>query len=139
MNSVAADLNTCDSEPIHIPGHIQPHGVLVATTPGGRRISHISENAAVSLGCPPEALLGADLAELVGPAAFAAMEQTLRDESYAPSNVMKLALPFPNQPQRKVLVNRCENRIIVEFEDAALHDEAGAAMSRTQSIIASMR
>jgi diguanylate cyclase (GGDEF)-like protein/PAS domain S-box-containing protein len=139
MNPGPANLTTCESEPIHVPGHIQPHGVLIATTPGGKHISHISQNAADLLGSPPEGLLGSDLAQLVGPAAFAAMEQTLRDESYAPSNVLNLVLPFPVWPRQKVLVHRSQERTIVEFEHAGLHDEAAAAMSRTQSIIASMR
>ncbi len=28
-----ADLTTCDLEPIHIPGSVQPHGMLFALSP----------------------------------------------------------------------------------------------------------
>lgn len=55
---VAVDLSTCDREPIHIPGAIQPHGVLLAFDTTGLRIQ--SANAA-SLG--PLPALGAPLAD----------------------------------------------------------------------------
>ena len=39
------DLDNCHQEPIHVPGHIQPHGVLVAFDRQGL-LTHASENAA---------------------------------------------------------------------------------------------
>jgi chemotaxis family two-component system sensor kinase Cph1 len=35
VSAAPLDLATCDREPIHIPGAIQPHGVLIAPAPGG--------------------------------------------------------------------------------------------------------
>jgi two-component system, chemotaxis family, sensor kinase Cph1 len=40
------DLSSCDREPIHIPGSIQPHGVLVALEATDRTIVHVSTNSA---------------------------------------------------------------------------------------------
>src|SRR5688500_3384732 len=59
------DLAACDHEPIHIPGSIQPHGVLLAVAGGGEVVA-ASDNAAQlwpqALGRPLGELLGADLA-----------------------------------------------------------------------------
>lgn len=45
----AVDLSTCDREPIHIPGMIQPHGVLLAIDAAGA-LRMWSDNAAERLG-----------------------------------------------------------------------------------------
>jgi diguanylate cyclase (GGDEF)-like protein len=135
----ASDHAVCDCEPIHAPGTIQPHGVLIATRKGERRISHVSENLATSLGVPAASVIGMDLDAFVGPAAFAAMQSALEDSSYPLSNVLKLALPVPIRPKRKVLVHRHAERMIVELEDAPLRDEAGVAVSKAQNIVAGLR
>lgn len=57
--------DSCASEPIHIPGSIQPHGFLLVLdrTHGG--ILQASESVRRHLGVPPAALLGQELAGLV--------------------------------------------------------------------------
>ncbi|MET3960907.1 chemotaxis family two-component system sensor kinase Cph1 [Marmoricola sp. OAE513] len=62
---VATDLSNCDAEPIHIPGAIQPHGVLIAVDRTGRVVS-VSANTDELLGTEVERALGADLDDLVG-------------------------------------------------------------------------
>lgn len=68
----ALDLSECEREPIHLLGHIQPHGCLLALgadDPGGR-ITHISANSRTVLGAAPDSLLGRDPdAVLDGPVA----------------------------------------------------------------------
>ena len=44
------DLTTCEREPIHIPGSIQPHGTLLVARPRDGRILQAAANAAVYLG-----------------------------------------------------------------------------------------
>lgn len=57
--SVAVD---CAQEPIHIPGTIQPHGLLLACTLPDWNIAHVSANVATFLaGADPQALLGRPL------------------------------------------------------------------------------
>ncbi|GHC71955.1 bacteriophytochrome [Pseudorhodoferax aquiterrae] len=57
MNTPAEPLglSNCDQEPIHIPGRIQSHGVLLAFGADGR-LSHRSTNAADMLGAAAPAL-----------------------------------------------------------------------------------
>lgn len=54
------DLNSCDTEPIHIPGQVQPYGFLLVLTREFEIIS-ASENAGEFLGIPQERLVGATL------------------------------------------------------------------------------
>ena len=42
----AGDLSTCDREPIHIPGSIQPHGVLLSLDESSLAVLQASENVA---------------------------------------------------------------------------------------------
>ncbi len=67
------DVSTCDVEPIHIPGAIQPHGVLVALAPETLEILQVSANSADFFGVAPGAVLHRPLAALLGPAAEAAL------------------------------------------------------------------
>ena len=66
---IGADVRACDLEPIHIPGAIQPHGVLIALEPRSRTVLQVSANCAAYFGVIPELALGGSLEALVGPAA----------------------------------------------------------------------
>ncbi|GAB4049896.1 ATP-binding protein [Spirosoma litoris] len=58
MNSLPVDLTNCEREPIHILGHIQSHGYLVAIQPDTYTIVHVSDNIAELVGIAPTQLLG---------------------------------------------------------------------------------
>jgi light-regulated signal transduction histidine kinase (bacteriophytochrome) len=59
------DLSNCDREPIHIPGSIQPHAVLVVLEEPELYIRQISTNCLEKLGRPAGDLLGRPLSEVV--------------------------------------------------------------------------
>ncbi len=59
--TAAIDLDACASEPIHIPGAIQPYGCLLAFDPGSRVVLQASANAGMFLGVDLAALLGSPL------------------------------------------------------------------------------
>src|SRR4051812_42377177 len=63
--------DACEGEPIHIPGAIQPHGVLLSADPENWTIAQVSANSATLLGQPPEALAGQPLSHLLDPHAMA--------------------------------------------------------------------
>jgi light-regulated signal transduction histidine kinase (bacteriophytochrome) len=80
-----ADLTTCDREPIHIPGSIQPHGVLLVINRESRVVEQVAGDTLRLLGRSTydildqstDALLDADArdfvrAQLIAPAAFVA-------------------------------------------------------------------
>lgn len=60
------DLNNCDKEPIHIPGTIQPHGMLLSFDQNGV-INRASANTMNFFNISPEALLGKDITTIVAP------------------------------------------------------------------------
>ena len=60
------DLDNCAREPIHIPGSIQPRGVLLVAEEPGLTVTQVSANVAELLGPAPDEVLGAPLARAVG-------------------------------------------------------------------------
>lgn len=48
--SAPIDLAQCENEPIHIPGSIQPHGILLGVRESDRQVVVASENASALLG-----------------------------------------------------------------------------------------
>lgn len=60
------DLTSCDREPIHVPGRVQPHGVLLVLAEPDLRIMQASTSTAQYLGRATESLLGQPLAALLG-------------------------------------------------------------------------
>ena len=59
-----ADLTNCERELIHLPGSIQPHGVLLVLDASAQRIRQASTTTARFLGTEPGKLLGQELAAL---------------------------------------------------------------------------
>lgn len=62
----AADLGSCEREPIHVPGSIQPHGVLLVVQESDLTVVQASDNVAALLGRPVGALLGRSVQALLG-------------------------------------------------------------------------
>ena len=58
------DLTNCDREPIHIPGAVQPHGVLLVLD-ADRRLVQASRSIAEHLGVSPFAAVGKTLHDLI--------------------------------------------------------------------------
>jgi light-regulated signal transduction histidine kinase (bacteriophytochrome) len=56
-----ADLTTCDREPIHVPGSIQPHGVLFVVDRVGFLIEQVAGDTRMLLGVEQDRLLGLPL------------------------------------------------------------------------------
>lgn len=69
------DLNSCDREPIHIIGHVQPYGALVAADRSTLLISHVSANIDSYTGVAAADLLGTSVSDLFG---HDAIEELLR-------------------------------------------------------------
>ncbi|MBS0335148.1 MAG: GAF domain-containing protein [Proteobacteria bacterium] len=65
-SAVLTDLDTCAREPIHIPGAIQPHGVMLVCDRDTLEISHGAGDVATTLGAP--AWIGHALGEVLGDA-----------------------------------------------------------------------
>jgi light-regulated signal transduction histidine kinase (bacteriophytochrome) len=88
-----SDLSTCDREPIHIPGFIQPQGALITITPDNFRVIQASANLADILGLSAEYALGRSLHEVLGNAARLAIEAFVSCKVYVPHNILTIAGP----------------------------------------------
>ena len=64
----ALDLTSCDREPIHVPGAIQPHGVLLALSEPPLTVAQVSENVGAVLGLGVDEVLGQPLSAVLGAA-----------------------------------------------------------------------
>jgi light-regulated signal transduction histidine kinase (bacteriophytochrome) len=78
MNAREVDLTLCDREPIHIPGSIQPHGVMLVVDADSMRVTHAAGAVEARLGRAD--WLGASLADLLGETADADARRTTRGE-----------------------------------------------------------
>lgn len=58
------DLTTCDREPIHVPGSIQPHGVLLVIDRHSQVVVQYAGNTRLLLGIEPGHTLGCSLPDL---------------------------------------------------------------------------
>ena len=65
------DLENCESEPIHIPGSIQPHGLLLGVSLPEHQVLYCSANSATYLGLKPAQILDRPLSDILGAAAYA--------------------------------------------------------------------
>ncbi|UQA56680.1 ATP-binding protein [Polyangium aurulentum] len=117
------DLSACEREPIHIPGSVQPHGVLVSLLEPELRIVQASESTAAWLdvdaralvGTPVKALLDADSAAWLG---RAVRRPSLR--AVTPAQIKVAGRPF------ETVLHRSEGLVVLELEQA-LHDEEQAS------------
>jgi chemotaxis family two-component system sensor kinase Cph1 len=127
-------MSTCESEPIHIPGAIQPHGALVAVTvsaAGELEVVVASDNLLALLGTSAQDAIGRHLAEVVGLQVTASVCDVLLGEM--PHEPVALVLDEVPEgalahQQVDVRVHRSGDRVVVEIEELV---RGGAARRRT--------
>lgn len=117
------DLVTCDQEPIHVIGAIQPGGVLLALDESAGRIAFVSANVEAVLGWQPASLFGQPLAVLLGEAASEAL--LAQDLTPLLPELLRPLFLSVLQPDGSVggefecFAHRHDGRLILEFVPAA--------------------
>nr|6BAP_A Chain A, Photoreceptor-histidine kinase BphP [Stigmatella aurantiaca DW4/3-1]6BAP_B Chain B, Photoreceptor-histidine kinase BphP [Stigmatella aurantiaca DW4/3-1]6BAP_C Chain C, Photoreceptor-histidine kinase BphP [Stigmatella aurantiaca DW4/3-1]6BAY_A Chain A, Photoreceptor-histidine kinase BphP [Stigmatella aurantiaca DW4/3-1]6BAY_B Chain B, Photoreceptor-histidine kinase BphP [Stigmatella aurantiaca DW4/3-1]6BAY_C Chain C, Photoreceptor-histidine kinase BphP [Stigmatella aurantiaca DW4/3- len=118
------DLTNCDREPIHIPGAIQPHGVLLVLSEPGLVLTHASENAPAVLGNSAEQLLGAPLGHFIEPSVREPLEADLRSARLKQLNPLKVVWRVDGVDRFfDGIAHRHQGRLILELEPSS-HREA---------------
>lgn len=113
------DLTNCDREPIHVPGRIQPHGVLLAIAEPELRIVQASANTAQHFGLAPEALLDQPLAQLLGDEYIDYLRNTLAIEQLDQNPLYIWTAQINGSEQRfDGLIHRHQGVLILELEPA---------------------
>lgn len=134
----AVDLTNCDREPIHIPGSVQSHGVLLVCGGSDRRIEHASANTQSMLGEAPERLLGKSLATVIGPAATVALMNALEiTQDSISARIFRLDLANGKRVHANVVSQA--GRVIVELEPVADHDEVVTPLQLVAVLLSRMQ
>ncbi|MCC7084107.1 MAG: response regulator [Pirellulales bacterium] len=113
------DLTTCDSEPIHIPGAIQPHGFLIAFDSDGRSITHVSANVEQLLNLAPADLLGQCFEDLLQNACISEADTGQFADVQDGRPTYQSTWQFKGSGSMwDAIAHRHSGRIFVEFEPA---------------------
>ncbi len=110
-------LSTCKDEPIHIPGSIQPHGLLFVVSLTDWRITQISDNTESLIGRMPQELLGQPLNEILKDDYIAAIAECL-ERNFEHINPLLLSIETSDEEKRfnGIVHSIDESSIILEFE-----------------------
>jgi two-component system, chemotaxis family, sensor kinase Cph1 len=110
------DLTNCDREPIHIPGLIQPHGVLLVLEDPGLDIIQVSANTQAVIGYAPDELLGQPLSRLLNPAHMQTIQRCLI-EDFESTNPLNLSIAGPGQMlEFDGIIHRWDGVVMLELE-----------------------
>jgi chemotaxis family two-component system sensor kinase Cph1 len=125
--SSSLDLTNCDREPIHIPGSIQPHGILLALDPVELTTLQAAGNTEAILGRNPHGLLDVGIGHVLGSdAASLARSSNVR----LPEPLYVGSLPSPADPEQRldVTAHLRDGVLVLELEPTASHPATAAQM-----------
>jgi two-component system, chemotaxis family, sensor kinase Cph1 len=114
------DLSNCDREAIHIPGRIQPHGVMLVLTEPDLTIVQVSRNTFEHLDLHPEALLDRQIEDFLDSQQIDLIKGCL---SHNFENVNPLKLTF-NGRLFDGIIHRSDCVLILELEPTRSHQRA---------------
>ncbi|MFB9329127.1 diguanylate cyclase domain-containing protein [Paenibacillus aurantiacus] len=124
------DLTNCEKEPIHIPGRIQPHGVLLAChSADDYRIVQCSRNVSELLDMQPEELLDHPLHALLGEAqsALVAMEASRAKADPFKLHYLDLSLAIQGVEQAFCgILHESDGFLLLELEPALPEEQASS-------------
>ena len=107
-------LDDCASEPIHIPGSIQPHGLLLTLSEPALEILQASTNLNAALGLGPEPLSGRALVDVIGDEALAQVMLAMADLDDDEDELHQLTL---NGSLYDALLHRHQGLLFLELEN----------------------
>jgi light-regulated signal transduction histidine kinase (bacteriophytochrome) len=142
MADVLSPDGACAIEPIHTPGSIQPHGILLVADPyRGLRLVAASENAA-SLPGGTDDPLARPLADIMGAAFTESLLERVRAGSLAPETPWETTGVLPGRDSSVDISSHAhDGLVIIEIEPTAATDADNAlsATRRLQHAIAHLR
>jgi chemotaxis family two-component system sensor kinase Cph1 len=116
------DLSNCDREAIHIPGSIQPHGVLFALSEPELKICQVSANTFQLLSVSPQDLQGTSLHDWLDKHDIDAIASCLRRQL---ETINPLKLTFnPSRRTFDAIAHRSNNLLLLELEPTPITEIA---------------
>jgi light-regulated signal transduction histidine kinase (bacteriophytochrome) len=114
-----ADLSTCDREPIHIPGSIQPHGALLVFDRENLEIEQVAGDTRLLLGIEPESIPGMPISRLLEFDTEAFVNTRLAAASAFVAPIMRLGVRTRSGPvPLDLTLHAIERTAILELEPA---------------------
>lgn len=113
VNDSTATILNCESEAIHIPGTIQPHGFLLAVTEHNYTVAFCSENCFDFLNKTHIELLGKNLETIFSKADVENIEQQFKEFS---ADLLRPFIINYNEKTFHVTAHKSDEVIILEFE-----------------------
>src|SRR5271166_5527269 len=135
----AADLSNCDKEPIHVPGSIQPHGVLLALDPHTLKVRQVAGDAKGLFGVSLEELLSHGLESRLGPEALEQLKLLAGRGIGYPRPVFAIETRLEHDGHYlDAVVHTTDCELVVEFEPSP-QDFRENPLPLLQSMIASVQ
>ncbi|WP_244329102.1 ATP-binding protein [Tolypothrix sp. PCC 7910] len=117
------DLTNCDREPIHIPGSIQPHGMLLALTEPELTIVQVSQNTDEILGIAATELINQPISRLLDAQQIDFLRNCLGQEDLTLVNPIELTIAVgENARAFDGIIHRSDSLLILELEPV-LHEK----------------
>lgn len=123
-------LRSCDAELIHIPGSIQPHGLLLLFEVGTEALAHWAGGVQRLLGTEPRSglsaaeLLGAPLSQLIGSRQLQVGDEAVHI-GYARAN---------GRHALGIMAHRTDQFIAVELQEAAVQTGDASSLDQVRAI-----
>jgi len=116
--SEKTDLTSCDREPIHVPGSIQPHGALIVLQEPEMKILQVSANTGALLGIAPDELLNQSWELLLAPSDISFInKQILTKHLEATPYYLPLLGAGKSGKQFEAIIHRFQELLSLELEE----------------------
>jgi chemotaxis family two-component system sensor kinase Cph1 len=119
----AVDVTNCDREPIHIPGRIQPHGLLLVLREPDGVITQVSANAPDFVGKTVEEILGQPLSAVIGVEAATRLTNAFSGEEVDGSPLYLLTLSLGGRDCDVTVHRSIGGPLVLELEPSSLPGE----------------
>jgi chemotaxis family two-component system sensor kinase Cph1 len=119
----AVDLTECEREPIHVPGAIQPHGVLLNLRESDLAITQVSVNALDVLGVDAQNLLQQPLMQFIDGEYTEHLREALGLRNVAVVNPVRVELRNDQRSGFDGVVHRHGGALIFELEPRSTSEE----------------
>ncbi|MEO7998201.1 MAG: response regulator [Gemmatimonadaceae bacterium] len=134
-----AALAVCASEPIHIPGTIQPRGVLLGLDRSCDTVLFANEAATLEFDAPVAAILGQRVSTLLG----TDLQSRIRSQLAEVTDGVVVAIDTTggavNISKRSILAHRYDGRVIVELVEEPESEAAVSILTSNVGAIAMAR
>jgi len=136
-----ADLTTCDREPIHIPGSIQPHGVLLVVDRQSLVIEQVAGDTMSLLGIDAEGAIGLQVPALLESEAETFVRAQLGTTSAFVAPTMRLGInPRRGSSPLDLTIHAIDRTAIIELEPARrTMTSAGDPIAQLKTLMAAVQ